>query len=103
LLNPQSTPLICIEEPELGLHPDAISLLAELLIEASARTQLVVTTHSDVLVSALTEQAESVLVCDYLKNGTELRRVESAKLAHWLKKYRLGEVWRLGKLGGNLW
>jgi predicted ATPase len=103
LLNPGSATLICIEEPELGLHPDAMSLLAELLAEASEKTQLIVTTHSDVLVSALTEQAESVLVCDYLENGTELRRLESAKLAHWLAKYRLGEVWRLGKLGGILW
>ena len=103
LLNPRSTTLICVEEPELGLHPDAMSLLAELLAEASEKTQLIVTTHSDVLVSALTEQADSVLVCDYLENGTELRRLESAKLRHWLEKYRLGEVWRLGKLGGNLW
>jgi len=103
LLNPRSATLICIEEPELGLHPDAMSLLADLLAEVSEKTQLVVTTHSDLLVSALTEQTESVLVCDYLENGTELRRLERAKLAHWLEKYRLGEVWRLGKLGGNLW
>ena len=102
LLNPQPATLICIEEPELGLHPDSLSLLAELLTEVSQKTQLIVTTHSDVLVSGLTEQADSVLVCDYLENGTELRRLESAKLAYWLQKYRLGEVWRLGELGGNL-
>ena len=53
--------------------------------------------------SELTEHAESVLVCEYLENGTELRRLESDRLAHWLKQYRLGEIWRLGKLGGNLW
>ena len=78
LLNPNSTTLICIEEPELGLHPDAMSLLADLLVEAAGKTQLIVTTHSDVLVSALTEQAESVLVCDYLKNGTTLHRLEAS-------------------------
>jgi predicted ATPase len=103
LLNPQSASLICVEEPELGLHPDAMSLLADLLVEAAAKTQVIVTTHSDVLVSALTEEADSVLVCDYLENGTEMHRLEGAKLNHWLEKYRLGEVWRLGKLGGNLW
>src|SRR5208282_4472450 len=70
LLSPESATLICIEEPELGLHPDAMSLLAELLVETSAKTQLIVTTHSDTLVSELTEQTESVLVCDYLENGT---------------------------------
>ncbi len=103
LLNAESAPLLCIEEPELGLHPDSISLLADLLVEASEKTQLIVTTHSDVLVSALTEQIESVLVCDYLENGTTLQRLEMEKLAFWLKKYRLGEIWRRGKVGGNLW
>ncbi len=103
LLNPRPAPLICIEEPELGLHPDAMALVAELLVEASERTQLVVTTHSDALVSELTAHAESVLVCDYLEHGTTLERLESEKLAFWLEKYRLGEIWRIGKIGGNLW
>ena len=103
LLNAESASLLCIEEPELGLHPDAMSLLADLLVEASDNTQLIVTTHSDVLVSALTEQAESVLVCDYLENGTALQRLETEKLGLWLKDYRLGDIWRSGKVGGNLW
>ena len=63
---------------------------------------MVVTTHSDVLVSALSDHADSVLVCDYLGGGTEFRRLESAKLQHWLEQYRLGEIWRIGKLGGNI-
>lgn len=103
LLNAESSPLICIEEPELGLHPDAMTILAELLVEASEQTQIIVTTHSDALVSAFTERTDSVLVCDYLENGTELRRLDAEKLAHWLKDYRLGDLWRTGKLGGNLW
>ena len=101
LLSPSPPPLICIEEPELGLHPDAVMLLAGLLVEASQRTQLIVTTHSEALVSALSEEADSVLVCEYI-GQTVLRRVESAKLRHWLQKYRLGEIWRIGELGGNL-
>lgn len=103
LLNAESASLLCIEEPELGLHPDAMSLMADLLVEASEKTQLIVATHSDVLVSELTEQAESVLVCDYLENGTTLCRLEAEKLELWLADYRLGEIWRSGKLGGNLW
>jgi predicted ATPase len=103
LLHPKKVPLVCIEEPELGLHPDALAIIAELLVEAKARTQVIVTTHSDVLVSALTDEADSVLVSDYVGGGTEFRRLESAKLKHWLEKYRLGEIWRIGKLGGNLW
>lgn len=101
LLSPTPPPLICMEEPELGLHPDAIALLASLLQEASTRTQLIVTTHSDALVSALTEVADSVLVCEY-RGGTVLKRVESEKLRFWLDKYRLGEIWRIGEIGGNL-
>jgi len=100
LLAPSPPPLVCIEEPELGLHPDALMLLGEVLVEASARTQLIVTTHSDTLVSALTEQADSVLVCEHI-GQTRVRRVEADKLRHWLERYRLGEIWRLGKLGGN--
>ncbi len=101
LLSPTPPPLICMEEPELGLHPDAITLLANLLQEASSRTQLIVTTHSDILLSALTEVADSVLVCEY-RNGTVLQRVESSELRFWLDKYRLGEIWRIGQLGGNV-
>jgi len=101
LLSPEPPPLICMEEPELGLHPDAIALLANLLQEASKRTQLIVTTHSDALVSALTEVADSVLVCEY-RGGTVLKRVESEKLRFWLDKYKLGEIWRIGEIGGNL-
>lgn len=102
LLNPDPTPLLCIEEPELGLHPDALAIVADLLVEASQRCQVIVSTHSDVLVSALTRQADSVLVAEYLSNGTEFRRLESEKLRYWLEKYRLGELWRIGQIGGNL-
>ncbi len=78
-----------------------MSLLAELLVETSSKTQLIVTTHSDALVSELTDHAESVLVCERGREGTELRRVDSEKLQFWLEKYYLGEIWRIGELGGN--
>jgi len=100
LLSDPPPPLVCIEEPELGLHPDALSLVADLLIEASERTQLIVTTHSDVLLSALVDHEESVLVCDYV-GGTQVRRLKGDDLGDWLESYRLGELWRIGHLGGN--
>jgi predicted ATPase len=93
-------PLVCIEEPELGLHPDALSVVADMLVSASARTQLIVTTHSDALVSALTEHVESVLVCEY-RGGTQMARLDAGRLQHWLERYRLGDLWRMGELGGN--
>ena len=92
---------MCIEEPELGLHPDAVELLAELLVDASARMQLVVTTHSDALVSALTSQPDAIVACERPGAGTELRRLDPKKLASRLEDYRLGDLWRMGELGAN--
>ena len=101
LLAPSPPPLVCIEEPELGLHPDAVALLADLLVEASARMQLVVTTHSDALVSALTNQPDAIVACERPGAGTVLRRLDPKKLASWLEDYRLGDLWRMGELGAN--
>ena len=101
LLYPEPPPLVCIEEPELGLHPDAVALLADLLVEASERMQLVVTTHSDALVSALTNHPDAIVTCERPGVGTVLRRLDPAKLAGWLDKYRLGDLWRMGDLGAN--
>lgn len=102
LLRADTASVICIEEPELGLHPDALNFIAELLVEASTKAQIIVTTHSDILVSALTDRADSVLVCEHLGTGTVMSRVDSRKLKFWLDKYALGEIWRIGELGGNL-
>src|SRR5262249_40496760 len=93
LCHPEPPPLVCLEEPELGLHPDILPTIAELLIEASQRTQLIVTTHSDVLVSALTEIPDAVLVCERDALGSHLRRLESERLKKWLERYSLGELW----------
>jgi len=101
LCHPDPPPVVCIEEPELSLHPDVLKSIAELLVEASKRTQLIVTTHSDTLVSDLTEFPESVIVCERENTGTELRRLDKDRLKKWLDKYRLGELWRMGELGGN--
>ena len=81
LLHPEPPPLTCIEEPELGLHPDLLPTLADLMIAASERSQLVVTTHSDVLVDALTDRPESVIVCENQDGLTEMRRLDRAQPA----------------------
>jgi predicted ATPase len=103
LLHPDPPPLICIEEPELGLHPDVIPHVADLLLDASKRTQLIVTTHSETLVSRLSEVPESVVVCERDDRGTQLRRLDPEKLRVWLDKYSLGELWAKGEIGGNRW
>lgn len=103
LLHPEPPPLVCIEEPELGLHPDVLSNLGPLLKEASQRMQLIVTTHSDELVDSLSDEPEDVIVCEKVDGSTQMRRLDGPALAAWLEKYTLGELWRRGDLGGNRW
>jgi hypothetical protein len=96
--------LICIEEPEVGLHPDAIKIVAAALIDASQRTQLIVTTHSEAFIDALSQRPEDVLVCERdFDNGTQFRRLDHQQLASWLDRYTLGTLWRKGEIGGTRW
>lgn len=102
LLDPNPGPLICIEEPETGLHPDALALVGDALREASTRTQLIVTTHSDALVDRFTDTPENVIVCERdFDESTCFRRLSSEKLSAWLEEYTLGELWRRGEIGGT--
>jgi len=103
LLQPDPPPLVCIEEPELGLHPDVIRSLAELLRKASGRMQLVVTTHSDTLVDELSDTPNSVLVCEKHEGSSVLKQLDGEQLSHWLERYTLGQLWRTGQIGGNRW
>ena len=103
LLDPEPPPLVGIEEPELGMHPDLIPKLADLLVDASSRCQLFVTTHSDVLVDALSEVPESVVICEKHDGRTAMQRLKRDDLEHWLTEYRLGQLWTRGELGGVRW
>ena len=103
LCDPEPPPLILLEEPELGLHPDVLPTIADLLVQAAERTQLIVTTHSGVLIDAFTESPEHVLVCERTDGGTSVRRLDGEKLAVWLKEYSLGTLWSRGDIGGNRW
>jgi predicted ATPase len=76
LCHPEPPPVVCLEEPELGLHPDVMPTLAELLLQAAERTQLFVTTHSADLVSELTSVPEAVVVCERGPEGSRLQRLE---------------------------
>jgi predicted ATPase len=103
LLDPSPPPLVCLEEPELGLHPDAIRMLAELLTRASERMQLIVTTHSDALVDQFTGSPDSVIVFEKEEGSTKMTRLRKEHLTSWLERYSLGQLWRTGEIGGNRW
>lgn len=102
LLDPAPPPLVCLEEPEVNLHPNIMPMLANLLRQASKRTQLVVTTHSEKLVDQFTNSPESVIVCEKANGSTRMNRLDNKRLASWLEDYTLGELWAMDIIGGNV-
>ncbi len=107
LMHPTPPPLICIDEPEVGLHPDVLPLVADLFVDASKRTQIIITTHSDLLVSAIGKRdLEAIVVCDHTpEKGTSMTRPNPDKLKKWLDESQesLGELWLRGAIGGTLY
>lgn len=89
-----------IDEPEVSMHPELLSLLADLLREASKRAQIVVATQSDRLVRFL--RPAEVLVADVGEDGfAKLTWADTFELDKWLEDYTLDEVWRMGRIGGR--
>jgi predicted ATPase len=99
LLQPEMPSLVLLDEPELGLHPAAIQLLADLLRQASTRTQLLVSTQSVTLVNHL--EPQSVWVADRHDGATEFRHLAKQDLTQWANAYALGELWEKNVLGGR--
>ncbi len=90
---------ILLDEPELGLHPYAVSLLADLIRSASQTSQVVLATQSVTLVNQFAP--EDILVVDRIAGKTHFRRLSSEELASWLEDYALGELWEKNLLGGR--
>ena len=91
--------VMLIDEPELGLHPSAISLVAELIKSVSVRSQVIVATQSPLLVDHV--EPEDVLVAERKRGGTHVTRLESERLGPWLDDYSLGQLWEMNELGGT--
>lgn len=101
LLQSSALPAVTLlDEPEVSLHPQLLSLFVDLLREASQRSQIVVATHSDRLVRFL--KPKEVLVADLADDGlTKLTWADSLDLDKWLDEYTLDQVWAMGRLGGR--
>lgn len=99
LLSKDLTAITLIDEPEVSLHPQLLSLLADLLREASQRTQLLVATHADRLVRAL--QPEEILVCDQEDGVTTMKWGDAFDLEQWMDDYTLDELWTMNIFGGR--
>jgi predicted ATPase len=71
-----------------------------MLVKASKRTQVIVATHSEVLVSSLSDHPDSILVFEPGPEGSTVRRLDGEELKPWLEKYSLGDLWANGEIGG---
>lgn len=91
--------VILVDEPELGLHPYAITMLASLVKQASVKTQVILSTQSPLLLDHF--EPEDVLVADLVDGSTQFKRLDSAELANWLEDYSLGQLWEKNQFGGR--
>ncbi len=100
LYDPEPPSLVCIDEPEVGLHPELVKLVADMLQEAAERTQVVVATHSPQLIAYL--KPEHVVVVEADDQGSSsYKRLDPAQLEAWLKDFTLGQLWLQGELGAK--
>lgn len=96
--NPTPPSLLAIDEPELGLHPSMLPIVAEYARDAATRTQVVLTTHSPAFLTAFGSNAPNITVVDWKDGKTSLRVRTGEDLSYWLKEYTLGELYRSGEL-----
>jgi predicted ATPase len=99
LLQPSRPNLIVIDEPELGLHPSALRLLASMLRSAAQHTQVLVATQSVNLVDEF--EPQDVIVADRDHGSSVFRRLDTEALGSWLQEYSLGEIWQKNLIGGR--
>ncbi len=90
---------VLIDEPELGLHPYAITVLADILKQVSERKQIIVSTQSVELVNEL--EPEDVIVVNQKNDESIFERLDNSALSSWLEEYTLGELWKNNIFGGR--
>jgi predicted ATPase len=98
LASPNPAPVIAIDEPETGLHPAMLPVIAEYAVEAASRSQIIFTTHSPQLLDAFTEKRPTTTVAHWEDGETRLRTIANDDLAYWLQEYSLGTLFKSGEL-----
>ena len=98
LASPNPPPLIAIDEPETGLHPSMLPIIAEFAAEAATRTQVIFTTHSDSFLDAFRDTRPTTTVAKWENGETILKTIEGEALDYWLQEYSLGSLFRSGEL-----
>ncbi len=102
LASPNPAPLIAIDEPETGLHPLMLPVVAEYAVDASERTQVVLTTHSPQFLDAFQNVLPVTTVVKWIDGETDLHNVTGRRLERWLKTYSMGALFRSGELEDGL-
>jgi len=96
--SPSLAPVIAIDEPETGLHPAMLPLIAEFAVEASRRSQIIFTTHSPQFLDAFTDPQPTTTVAKWANGETTLHTLDADQLDYWLKEYSLGSLFKSGEL-----
>lgn len=91
--------IILMDEPELGLHPYAITILASLVRQAATESQVILATQSPLILDSFDPQ--DVIVANRVQGSTVLERLEAEKLRDWLEDYSLGQLWEKNEFGGQ--
>lgn len=98
LASPSPAPIIAIDEPETGLHPSMLPLIAEYAIDAATRSQVILTTHSPQFLDAFVETIPTTTVAKWQNGETILQTLQGEELKYWLKEYSLGSLFKSGEL-----
>lgn len=99
LLQPELPTIILLDEPELGLHPFAMQLLAAMMRSASENTQIIASTQSVTLANQF--NWDDMVIVDQVNNQSCFRRLKSVEVDDWLEQYKMGEIWEMNILGGT--
>jgi predicted ATPase len=99
LLQPNLPTIILLDEPELGLHPFAMQLLAAMMRSASEKTQIIASTQSVTLANQFSWK--DIVVVDQIDNASNFRRLKEAEVTAWLEEYKIGDIWEMNAMGGT--
>ncbi len=92
------SPMTAIDEPELGLHPSMLPIVAEFSVAAAEKAQIILTTHSPQFLDAFTDTKPTITVALCEQGKTELKNLKGEALAYWLENYSLGQMFNSGEL-----
>ncbi len=98
MASPSPASVIAIDEPETGLHPSMLPVVAEYAVEAAMRSQVILTTHSPQFLDAFVETTPTTTIAKWKNGETILQTLEGKELDYWLKEYSLGSLFKSGEL-----